>query len=85
MMWINKCAGSAVREALVGEFVGLSELETGDHVVRFCDLDIGLIDRRGRFTRFAPPRGGLREPAQPAANPKLSGIMPVQNVDHHPG
>jgi putative transposase len=74
-----------VSEALVGEFVGLAELETGDQVVRFCDLDIGLIDRRGRFTRFAPPREGLREPAQPAANPKLSGIMPVQNVDHHSG
>jgi transposase InsO family protein len=69
--------------ALVGELIGIAELETGDHVVRFCDLDIGLIDRRGRFSRFAPPRGGLHEPAEPA--PKLSGIIPVQNVDHHPG
>ena len=25
-----------VSEALVGELVGLAELETGDHVVRFC-------------------------------------------------
>jgi transposase InsO family protein len=48
-----------VTEALVGELVGIAELETGDHVVRFCDRDIGLIDRRGRFRRFAPPRFGL--------------------------
>ena len=48
-----------VTEALIGELVGIAELETGDHVVRFCNRDIGLIDRRGRFRRFAPPRFGL--------------------------
>ena len=74
-----------ISAALAGDLIGVAELETGDHVVRFCDLDIGLIDRRGRFTRFAPPREGLREPAEPASDPKLSGIMPVQNVDHQPG
>jgi len=74
-----------ISEALVGELVGLAELETGDYVVRFCDLDVGLIDRHGRFGRFAPPRPGLREPAKSAATENLSGIMPVQNVDHHPG
>ena len=74
-----------VSEALVGELVGIAELETADHLVRFCDRDIGLIDRRGRFSRFAPPRTGLREPAEPAATAELSGIIPVQNVDHQPG
>jgi transposase InsO family protein len=74
-----------ISEALIGELVGIAELETGDHVVRFCDIDVGLIDRRGRFNRFAPPRPGLREPAKSAATPNLSGIMPVQNVDHQPG
>jgi transposase InsO family protein len=74
-----------VSQALVGEVVGIAELETGDHVVRFCDLDIGLIDRCGRFSRFAPPREGLRKPAEPAAPLKLSTIIPVQNVDHQPG
>jgi hypothetical protein len=74
-----------ISEALIGELVGIAELETGDHVVRFCHLDIGLIDRRGRFSRFAPPRPGLREPAKPAATQNLSGIMPVQHVDHQPG
>jgi putative transposase len=72
-------------EALVGELVGIAELETGDHVVRFCDLDIGLIDRQRRFRRFAPPRQGLREPPEPAQTSKLSTIIPVQNVDHQPG
>jgi transposase InsO family protein len=66
-----------ISEALAGEPVGIAELETGDHVVRFCDLDIGLIDRRGLFTRFAPLREGSRAPGEQPAQPKLSGIMPV--------
>jgi hypothetical protein len=66
-----------IGEALVDELVGVAERETGDHVVRFCDLDIGLIDRRGQFTRFAPRREGLRKPGEQPAQPKLSGIMPV--------
>ena len=74
-----------VSQALVGELIGIAELETGDHVVRFCDLDIGLIDRGGRFRRFAPLRDGFREPAEPATTSKLSTIIPVQNVDNHPG
>jgi hypothetical protein len=53
-----------ISEALVGEFIGIAELETGDHVVRFCKRDIGLLDRCGRFRRFAPPRA---EPCR--ANP----------------
>src|SRR5439155_3390194 len=51
-----------VSEALVGELIGIAELETGDHVVRFCDLDIGLIDACGRFRRFAAQHEGLRKP-----------------------
>jgi len=74
-----------ISEAVVDELVGIAELESGDHVVRFCDLDIGLINRRGLFTRFAPPREGPRDPVEQPAQPKLSGIMPVQNVDNHSG
>jgi hypothetical protein len=74
-----------IGEALVDELVGVAERETGDHVVRFCDLDIGLIDRRGLFTRFAPLRERLRDPGEQPAQPNLSGIMPVQNVDSHSG
>jgi transposase InsO family protein len=66
-----------IGEALVDQLVGLAELESGDYVVRFCDLDIGLIDRRGLFTRFAPPREGLHEPGEQTTQPKPSGIMPV--------
>jgi hypothetical protein len=73
-----------ISEALVGELVGIAELETGDQVVRFCEIDIGLISASGRFSRFAPPRDGLREPAEPNTV-NLSGIIPVQNVDNHPG
>jgi transposase InsO family protein len=74
-----------IGEAFVNELVGIAERETGDHVVRFCDLDLGLIDRRGLFTRFAPLREGDAAPGEQAAQPKLSGIMPVQNVDNHSG
>jgi hypothetical protein len=74
-----------IGEALVDELVGVAESETGDHVVRFCDLDIGLINRSGLFTRFAPLRERLRDPGEQPAQPNLSGIMPVQNVDSHSG
>jgi transposase InsO family protein len=58
-----------ISEALVGEIIGIAELETGDHVVRFCGRDIGLLDRHGRFRRFAPPRAGLCQPANPDHEP----------------
>jgi hypothetical protein len=52
----------------------LRELETGDHVVRFCDRDIGLIDRRSRFRHFAPPRFGLCDDRRAGqAGPATSG------------
>lgn len=65
-----------ISEALVGEVIGISELETGDQIVRFCHYDIGLIDRLRVFRRFAPPREGLRYAPQ-HADPKLSTIIPV--------
>ena len=74
-----------ISEALADELVGLAELENGDHVVQFCGRDIGLLDRRGVFRRFAPARIGLRDTTEPGAKPKLSTISPVQNVDHQPG
>jgi transposase InsO family protein len=71
-----------ISEALVNELVGMSELETGDQLVRFCSLEIGLLRRRGGFMRFGPPR---EQPTEPTTPPRLSTIIPVQNVDHHPG
>jgi putative transposase len=58
-----------ISEALVGELVGIVELDTGNYVVRFCSRDIGLLDRDGRFRRFAPPRAGLCRPTTPDAEP----------------
>lgn len=49
-----------IGEALAGELVGLAEHENGGHLVRFCNRDLGIIDRDRRFLRFAPPRARLR-------------------------
>ena len=49
-----------IGEALAGEIVGVAEIETGGHIVRFCGRDLGVIDRGFRFHRFAPPRARLR-------------------------
>jgi hypothetical protein len=66
-----------VSEALVGELVGIAQLETGDQVVRFGQHDLGLIDRWARFRRLAPPRPRLRQAAEPGPNTQLSTIVPV--------
>lgn len=55
-----------IGEALAGEIVGLATLDTGDHIVRFAGRDLGVIDRHGRFLRFAPPRARLRVAPEPA-------------------
>ena len=54
-----------IGQALARETVGLDEQEHGGHVVRFCGRDLGLIDRAGRFHRFAPPRTRLRSAPEP--------------------
>ena len=50
-----------VGEALIGEAVGLLEREDGSQLVRFYELDLGVIDRTGVFRRFAPRRHKLRK------------------------
>ena len=57
--WSNELV--FISEPLVGETVGLIEQQNGFHLVRFFHIDLGLIDRRGRFLRFAPLRHRLRE------------------------
>jgi hypothetical protein len=46
-------------EALIGEPVGIAETEAGDWLVRFAEIDLGIIDRRTRklrrFTAGRPP------------------------------
>jgi transposase InsO family protein len=66
-----------IGEALRGETVGLAEREDGSHLVRFCDLDLGVLDRCGRFRRFAPLRHRLREAPEDQSQQKVSGIIPV--------
>jgi transposase InsO family protein len=72
-----RCAGQIkwrndyvfIGEALAGELVGLAEQENGSHIVRFCARDLGVVDRTGRFQRFAPPRARLRTaPEAPGDN-----------------
>lgn len=54
-----------VSESLYGEPVGVIEREDGSHLVRFRDIDLGVIDNNGRFRRFAPIRHRLREAPEP--------------------
>jgi hypothetical protein len=61
--------------------IGIAELDTGDHVVRFCHRDVGLINHRRRFRCFAPPR----DMPDLLQSQKLSTIIPVQSVDHQSG
>jgi hypothetical protein len=57
------------------------------HLTRSCGDDLGVIDRRGAFRRFAPTRMALREPPDRAANPncrpsarsKMERIIPIEN------
>lgn len=55
-----------VSESLYGELVGVIEREDGSHLVRFCGIDLGVIDSNSRFRRFAPIRHRLREVPEPA-------------------
>jgi putative transposase len=58
-----------VSEALAGEPVGIAETERGDWLVRFADVELGIIDRRtGKLRRFAPGR-----PARRKATPEQTG------------
>ena len=45
-----------IGEALAGEVVGLAERDQGYHIVRFSHHDLGIIDPKKSFRRFAPPR-----------------------------
>lgn len=54
-----------ISDVLVGEPVGIAETENGDWIVRFADLDLGIIDRRTKkLRRFTAPRPGRRKAEQ---------------------
>jgi hypothetical protein len=60
-----------VCEPLAGELLGIREREDGSHLVRFFDVDLGVLDHGGRFRRFAPLRHRLRYAPEPQAQQKL--------------
>jgi transposase InsO family protein len=49
-----------IGEPFAGELVGVAEHDSGGHIVRFSNRDLGVIGRDRRFLRFAPPRARLR-------------------------
>ena len=54
-----------VSETLKGEPVGVAETDGSDWIVRFADIDLGIIDRRSkRLHRFPAARPGRREAAR---------------------
>ena len=51
-----------VSEALKGEPVGIAETDHGDWIVRFADIDLGVIDRTtNKLHRFSAARPGRAE------------------------
>ncbi|KPQ11396.1 MAG: putative Transposase [Saliniramus fredricksonii] len=66
-----------VSEAVAGEPFGIAETENGDWIVRFCDLDLGIIGRKTeKLHRFAAPWPGCGK-AGPDKN--------RENCTHVPG
>ena len=57
-----------ISSPLAGEPVGIAETDSGDWIVRFADIDLGIIDRRTkRLHGFRAARPGRPE-AQRTAN-----------------
>lgn len=63
-----------ISEALIGEPVGLHEIEDGLWLVQYGPIELGAIDHKGRFKRLA---GGARA--------KPQGPPPGESVTHVPG
>jgi putative transposase len=53
-----------ISEVLVNEPVGIAETKDGDWIVRFADIDLGIIDHKHKkLRRFTAPRPGRRKAA----------------------
>ena len=64
-----------ISEALLGELVGVAETDTGDWIVRFCGVDLGIIDRKTcKLRRYTAPRPGRRV-----------ALDAIETVTHPPG
>ena len=56
-----------IAEPLAGETVGIAETESGHWIVRFADIDLGIIDRRNKKLHgFRAARPGRAEAKQTA-------------------
>jgi transposase InsO family protein len=55
-----------IGEPFAGELVGIAEHDSGGHIVRFSNRDLGVIGHDRRFLRFAPPRARLRVASEAA-------------------
>jgi len=62
--WGGDCV--FIGEALAGETVGIAETDDGDWLVKFADIELGLIDRATKKLR----RFGAGRPARPKAPPE---------------
>ena len=63
-----KWAGHSVfiSETLAGETVGIAETRDGDWLVRYAQIDLGIIDPKShRLIRFVPPRSGRHKANKP--------------------
>ena len=63
-----------VSDALVGEAVGITKCDNGDHLIRFAQVRLGLIERTtGKLLRFGPGRPP-RAKAKPQINQNVSAM-----------
>ena len=50
-----------ISETLAGESLGIAETKDGDWLVRYAEIDLGIIDtKRRRLIRFQPPKGARK-------------------------
>ena len=61
--WYGDCV--FISEALAGETVGLSETSSGEWLVRFADLELGIIERKTRKLRRIVAGRSARHDASP--------------------
>ena len=64
-----------ISETLAGEPVGIAETRDGDWLVRYAQIDLGIIDpRTNRLIRFVPPRSDRKRANKPK---RLLPMYPV--------
>jgi len=55
-----------ISQTLAGEPVGIAETRDGDWLVRYAQIDLGIIDPKvNRLIRFVPPRSGRNKANKP--------------------